>query len=334
VTLATNVPGVLAVGEAVVATDWQEFICDRQSVPEKAEPAREAQALNWCVQAWFAADGRSENTSSRTTKSPSALETMPGVAPPSEEMKMKKDITCTVTVVVPVDEELDMPRLEVDVAVARAEVEMEAEATVPMALAPDLESVERVVARTSVGVVDAVAVVLENRTELVLAARDVVDDAALRPVGWILPSMIDCFHQHKLFYGRREYYLQDRSIDSSRDNNTVPISSLIDRTIIESENRLAAKSRYGTETCRESIGHECEEIVGSTWSRGRSTREQSFVFSNEDPRLGISCAVCDGGSIRDVGCGRLADTCAVKVGFGKGLGDVSVIVDDDGEIIV
>jgi hypothetical protein len=192
VTLAVNVPGVLAVGEAVVATDWQEFICDRQSVPEKAEPAREAQALNWCVQAWFAADGRSENTSSRTTKSPSALETMPGVAPPSEEMKMKKEITSTITVVV-VDEELVVPRAEVDVAVARAEVETLAEATVLMALAPDLESVERVVARTSVGVVDAVAVVLEKRTELVLAARDVVDEAALRPVGSILPSTIDCF---------------------------------------------------------------------------------------------------------------------------------------------
>jgi hypothetical protein len=193
--------------------------------------------------------------------------------------------------------------------------------------------VERVVARTSVGVVDAVAVVLENRTELVLAARDVVDEAALRPVGRILPSTIDCFYQHKSFYGRKEYYLQDRSIDSSRNNNTIPISSLIDRTIIESENRLATKSRYRTETCRESIGHECEEIAGSTWSRGRSAREQSFVFSNEDTRFGISCAVCDGGSIRDIGCGRLADTCAVKVGFGKGLGNVSVI-GDDGEIIV
>jgi hypothetical protein len=191
VTLAVNVPGVLAVGEAVVATDWQEFICERQSVPEKAEPAREAQALNWCVQAWFAADGRSENTSSRTTNSPSALETMPGVAPPSEEMKMKKEITSTITVVVLVDEELVVPRAEVDVA--RAEVETVAEATVPMALAPDLESVERVVARTRVGVVDAVAVVLENRTELVLAARDVVDEAAFRPVGRILPSTIDCF---------------------------------------------------------------------------------------------------------------------------------------------
>ena len=41
-----SVAGVVAVGEAVDATPLQLLSCWRQSVPEKAAPARLAQELN------------------------------------------------------------------------------------------------------------------------------------------------------------------------------------------------------------------------------------------------------------------------------------------------
>jgi hypothetical protein len=101
VAATVTVPGLVAVGLAVLAMPLQEFNCERQSVPENAEPASAAQELNWCVQAAEAADGRSMNVSSRTMKVP-MLPVTPGAAPPRERTKMKKEITSMRTVVVAV----------------------------------------------------------------------------------------------------------------------------------------------------------------------------------------------------------------------------------------
>ncbi len=100
VAATVSVAGVVAVALAVDATPLQEFICDRQSVPEKAVPARFTQVLNWWVQAWEAAEGRSTKTSSRTRKPLPLLERTDGGAPPRERVKMKKVTTSVMTVVV------------------------------------------------------------------------------------------------------------------------------------------------------------------------------------------------------------------------------------------
>jgi hypothetical protein len=66
-------------------------------VPEKAEPARAAQALNWEMQAAAAADGRSIKVSSRTMKAP-CPPTTPGTGEPRDNSKMKKVMTSMTTV--------------------------------------------------------------------------------------------------------------------------------------------------------------------------------------------------------------------------------------------
>lgn len=99
VAATVTVPGLEAVGDAVDATPLQLLSWFRQSEPENAEPAKEAQELNWCVQAAEAAEGRSTKTSSRTMKEP-MLPWTPGGAPPRERKKTKKETTSTKTVVV------------------------------------------------------------------------------------------------------------------------------------------------------------------------------------------------------------------------------------------
>jgi len=72
-------------------------------VPENAVPASATQALNWCVHAAEAADGRSMNTSSRTMNSrvwELVFGRTPGGEPPRERVKMKKVTTSMIIVVV------------------------------------------------------------------------------------------------------------------------------------------------------------------------------------------------------------------------------------------
>jgi hypothetical protein len=72
-------------------------------VPENAVPASATQALNWCVHAAEAADGRSMNTSSRTMNSrvwELGFGRTPGGEPPRERVKMKKVTTSMIIVVV------------------------------------------------------------------------------------------------------------------------------------------------------------------------------------------------------------------------------------------